>query len=162
MGREYGESRKSLPIETSEIRRWAAAIYWPEPPPRLFWDEEYAATTSHGGIVAPEEFNPFAWFTADGPVVPPSYEGTVRAGGSEEAFGVAPPATNFIMNGGVEYVHGTRMRPGDVITSHPTRLIEYRERETRLGLTLFSITESKWTNQNDETVRTTRATLIRY
>ena len=49
----------SYPIGANDIRRWAIAIYYPEVPPRLFWDEEYAATTRWGGIVAPEEFNPF-------------------------------------------------------------------------------------------------------
>ena len=44
----------------------ALAVYYPDVPPRLFWDEEYARSTRHGGIVAPEDFNPFAWFTADG------------------------------------------------------------------------------------------------
>ena len=29
----------SFPITTSDIRRWAIAIYFPEPPPPLFWDE---------------------------------------------------------------------------------------------------------------------------
>ncbi len=162
IGREYGTPRRSLPIETSDIRRWAAAIYWPEPPPRLFWDAAYAASTSHGGIVAPEEFNPFAWFTEDGPNVPSSFEGSVRAMGIEEAFDVEGPATNAIMNGGIELRHGVRMRPGDVITSGLTKLADYRERETRLGLMLFTMTETPWTNQNGEMVRISRSTLIRY
>ena len=51
----------SFPIAASDIRKWAMAVYYPAPPPRLFWDEEYAAATRFGGIVAPEEFNPFAW-----------------------------------------------------------------------------------------------------
>ena len=37
------------------------AVYWPDEPPRLYWDEEYARTTKWGGIIAPQEFNPFAW-----------------------------------------------------------------------------------------------------
>ena len=151
-----------MPIALSDIRRWAAAIYYPESPPRLFWDEEYAASTSHGGVVAPEEFNPFAWFTADGPVLPSSYEGAVRGMGPEEALGISGPETNFIQNGGLEMVHGARMRPGDVITSGLTTLREYRERETRLGLMLITTTETTWTNQRDEMVRVTRATGLRY
>ena len=51
----------SPPISESDIRKWAIAVYWPETPPRQFWDAEYARTTRWGGIVAPEEFNPFAW-----------------------------------------------------------------------------------------------------
>ncbi len=162
LGREYGSPRTSLPIETSDIRRWAAAIYWPEAPPRLFWDEKYAAKTVHGGIVAPEEFNPFAWYTAEGPNVPPNFEGQVRGAGPEQSLGIAEPPTSYIMNGGIEYEHGVRMRPGDVITSGLTRLAGYNERETRLGMTLFSVTETVWTNQDNEMVRITRGTLIRY
>ena len=45
------------------------------------------------------------------------------------------------------------MRPGDVITSGLTKLVEYRERQTRLGLMLITITETTWTNQKDEMVR---------
>ena len=162
VGREYGAVQRSLPIALSDIRRWAAAIYWPEAPPRLFWDESYAASTSHGGVVAPEEFNPFAWFTAEGPNLPPSYEGPVASIELEREFGVEPPATKFIMNGGIEYEHGVRMRPGDVIEWGPSKLVEYRERSTRLGLMLFTITENTWTNQKGERVRVTRSTGIRY
>ena len=162
IGSEYGVPRRSVPISLSDIRRWALAIYYPEVPPRLFWDEEYAASTRYGGVVAPEEFNPFAWFTADGPVIPPTFEGEVRGGDMEQAFGVKGPATSYIMNGGIEMAHGARMRPGDVISSGLTKLLEYRERETRLGLMLFTITETTWTNQDDEMVRITRGTGIRY
>src|SRR5262245_25672282 len=48
-------------IEVADIRKWAIAVHWPETPPRLFWDEPYAEKTRFGGIVAPENFNPFAW-----------------------------------------------------------------------------------------------------
>ena len=32
----------SPPVSESEIRRFAMAAYWPEVPPRRFWDAEYA------------------------------------------------------------------------------------------------------------------------
>ena len=146
----------------SVYRRWAAAIYWPEPPPRLFWDEEYAKTTKHGGIVAPEELNPFAYFTTDGPNVPSSFEGAVRGAGPEESLGATAPQTSFIMNGGTEVTYGVRMRAGDVITSGLTKLVEYKESTGRLGLTLFTVTETPWTNQEDQVVKTSRSILIRY
>ena len=50
----------SYPISDSDIRRWSIAAYWPETPPREFWDAEFAKTTTAGGIVAPPDFNPFA------------------------------------------------------------------------------------------------------
>ena len=46
-------SSTSFPVTDSDIRRWAIAVYYPEPAPRLFWDAVYAAGTVHGGIVAP-------------------------------------------------------------------------------------------------------------
>ena len=44
------------------------------------------------------------------------------------------------------------MRPGDRITA-VMRLAGYREREGRLGLMLFTSSESTWTNQDDEMVK---------
>jgi hypothetical protein len=162
VGREFGATRESVPISLSDIRRWALAIYYPESPPRLFWDEDYAASTPYGGVVAPEEFNPFAWITAAGPNLPSNFEGTIRGSGPEETLGISGPQTSFILNGGLEMVHGARMRPGDVITSGLTKLLEYRERQTRLGLMLITITETTWTNQGGEMVRITRGTGLRY
>src|SRR5436190_20156577 len=101
--------RTSMPISVSDIRKWAQAVYYPEAPPREYWDEEFAATTSSsGGIVAPEEFNPFAWMTAAGP---PSRESLGQgASTTERRLGVAPPATSNMLNDGisVEYA-GVRM-----------------------------------------------------
>ena len=151
----------SFPITDSDIRRWAIAVYYPEPAPRLFWDAEYAAGTSHGGIVAPEDFNPFAWLTqteAEEGVVTRAAGGFVSA---EEVLGVEKAAPTSLINGGTEVEYGVRMRPGDVITSSTT-LGEYKEREGRLGLMLFSTNIDTWTNQRGETVKTSRGTLIRY
>ena len=151
----------SFPITDSDIRRWAIAVYYPEAAPRLFWDAEYAAGTSHGGIVAPEDFNPFAWLTrteAEAGVVTRAAGGFV---GPEEVLGVAKPETTSLINGGTEVEYGVRMRPGDVITS-VTTLAGYSEREGRLGLMLFTTSEDTWTNQRGETVKTSRNTLIRY
>src|SRR5712691_12950122 len=65
VGVEYG-GLKSFPIDRADIRKWALAVYYPEKAPRLFWDEEYAKSTPYGGIVAPEDFNPFGWMTPPG------------------------------------------------------------------------------------------------
>ena len=154
-------SATSFPITDSDIRRWAIAVYYPDPAPRLFWDAGYAAGTAHGGIVAPEDFNPFAWLTqteADAGVVARAAGGFV---GPEETLGLPAPATTAIINGGTEVEYGVRMRPGDVISSSTT-LAEYKEREGRLGLMLFTTSLDTWTNQRSETVKTSRNTLIRY
>lgn len=162
IGREFGRAQTSVPISVSDIRKWAMAVYYPEVPPKLFWDEEYAAGSRFGGIVAPEEFNPFAWFTSDGPRIAPTFTGPIRDSGPEGAFGVAAPETNFILNGGSSVIYGVRMRPGDVITSGPTKLVDYKESQGRIGQMLFTVTETTWTNQKGEMVKVTRGTGIRY
>jgi hypothetical protein len=159
VGRQIGR-RVSFPVSESDIRRWALAVYWPEEPPPLFWDAEYAKNTRHGGIVAPEEFNPFAWMVADKeePDVQMETNDTNR---TEILLGVPGPGLKFQLNGGMEVEYGVPMRPDDVITS-VSRLAEYREREGRLGLMLFTVTEDVWSNQDDDEVKRTRSTLIRY
>jgi hypothetical protein len=157
IGGELGRT-VSFPITDSDIRRWAVAIYYPEDPPRLFWDAEYAAGTRYGSLVAPEEFNPFAWMAAGGPK--PTAVGH-DPNMTEMTLGVEGPGLKFQLNGGAEVEYGVRMRPGDVITS-VRRLVGYSEREGRLGLMLFTVFEDVWTNQDDAAVKTTKSTLIRY
>lgn len=158
-GTELG-TQTSLPIGANDIRRWAIAVYYPATPPRHYWDDEYAATTRFGGLVAPEEFNPFAWITAGGLRDRPV--GERGPGGVEARLGVEGPATRNVLNGGVEVAYGdVRMRPGDVITS-VTRHGGYSERTGRLGLMLFMRQDTEWTNQRREWVKTSTHTLIRY
>ena len=142
----WGESRVSPPISESDIRKWAIASYWPETPPRLFWDADYAASTTWGGLIAPQDFNPFAW-PIDRPPIQSMADRSSRG--------------NRGMNGGQVETFGVPMRPGDVITAR-SRLKEWNERTTRLGLTLFSFTELEWRNQRDELVKTRISTGIRF
>ena len=143
------EGQTSFPVSESDIRKWAIASYWPEEPPPLYWDEEYAKTTRWGGIIAPQDFNPFAW-----PVKrPPQRAGPARTGPG----GVALTG----MNGGQVDTYGVPQRPGDVVRSR-SRIKGWTERPTRLGLTLFVETEIEWRNQNDDLVRRRISTGIRY
>ena len=158
IGRELGRMT-SYPITDSDIRRWAIAVYYPEEPPRLFWDADYAAGTIYGGIVAPYDFNPFAWMAVEPRARPRG--GRINPDRIENALGIDGPGLTKMLNGGIEVEYGVRMRPGDVITS-VRRLAEYREREGRLGQMLFTVSEDVWTNQNGEVVKTTRQTGIGY
>ncbi|MFE3058773.1 MaoC family dehydratase N-terminal domain-containing protein [Nocardia sp. NPDC059239] len=150
----------SFPISSSDIRRWALAVYYPEPPPREFWDAEYASRTRHGGIVAPHEFNPFAWMTAE----PLGQRRVAHADAihrTEALLGVEPPPLTQGLNGALEVEYHARMRPGDVITNE-TKLVSYDERTGRLGRMLFSRVGSTWTNQEGRLVKSSYFTLIRY
>lgn len=153
------DARVSFPITDSDIRRWAIAVHFPEEPPLLYWDAAHAAQTSHRRIIAPYDFNPFAWMAA----VPRgrSRGGPFNTDRIENALGIDGPGLKNMLNGGIEVEYRTRMRPGDVITS-TTRLAEYSEREGRLGLMLFTFSEDTWTNQRSEVVKVQRGTLIRY
>jgi hypothetical protein len=156
------ETVVSYPVSASDIRKWATAVYYPDPPPAQYCDEEYAATTRHGGIVAPDEFNPFAWGARSRELAVPREgldDGPTKP---EERAGVSPPATSHTLNGGLEYEFSdVPVRPGDVITS-TSAIVEYKEREGRLGLMLFTTIETRYVNQRDELVRAQRMTLIRY
>jgi hypothetical protein len=157
------ETAVSYPVSASDIRRWAIAVYHPETPPRVHWDEDDAATIASGGVVAPEEFNPFAWGARTRKLAAAPPQDSAEGVGSPEArHGVAPPLYQHLLNGGLEHEYsGVPIRPGDVITS-TSAIVDYREREGRLGLMLFTTIENSFVNQDGELVSTQRLTLIRY
>ena len=80
---------------------------------------------------------------------------------TELLIGIPGPGLKYQLNGGMEVEYGARVRPGDVITD-VTRLVGYSERAGRLGLMLFTVRESSWTNQFGQLVKITRSTVIRY
>src|SRR5208282_2128132 len=117
------DRRVSYPIAASDIRRWAVAVYYPEPPPRRYW----AAPSGSGDpsvLTAPEDFNPFAWLIADPPGPPPVLRDP------EEVLGVPGPEAKVRLRGGMTVEYGAAMRAGDVITS-VRRLAGYDERAGR-------------------------------
>jgi hypothetical protein len=138
----------SPPISENDIRKWAIAVYWPETPPRRYWDVAYAQTTRWGDIIAPEEFNPFAW--------PIERREATRLGGP---MGKEPGQRG--MNGGSEARYVTPMRPGDVIRSS-TKLVDVYEKTGRLGVMMFLVNETTWTNQNGEVIKVDSKVSIRY
>lgn len=146
----WGSERVSPPISESDIRKWAIAVYWPETPPAIFWDADYATGTRWGSIIAPPDFNPFAW-----PVTMP------REKKADEKPKDKPKRRLRGMNGGQVETYGVPMRPGDVITMR-NRLRDWEERDTRLGLTLFSYSEMEWHNQDGELVKRRVSTAILY
>ena len=147
--------RTSHPVTDSDIRRWALAVYWPgEPPPRY--------QGSGPGLVAPEEFNPFAWSVAATSTHPDGADGDqLDPDRTELQIGVPGPGLRFMLNGGMEAEYGVPIRAGDVLTS-VNRLASYTEREGRLGLMLFTTLEDSWTNADGDLVKRARTTLIRY
>jgi len=146
----WGQDVVSYPVSLSDIRRWCIAVYWPETPPRMFWDEEHARSTAWGGIVAPEDFNPFGWPIQTAPVEHPGAQPGTNPGKGEN-----------VLNGGQVDTFFTRIRPGDVITER-SRVADWEERTGRLGLTLFLRHEFEWHNQRAELVKRRIATFVWY
>src|ERR1700761_6056072 len=103
VGRELSR-RVAFPVSESDIRRWAIAVYFPAEPPRLFWDADYAKGTRHGGIVAPEDFNPFAWMVAEKGAPLDDADGSPDR--VEQGLGIDGPGLANQLNGGLEVVYG--------------------------------------------------------
>ena len=142
----WGETSYSPGVSASDIRKWAIATYWPQQPPSIYWDEAYAAGSRWGGIIAPRDFNPFAW-----PIRPPP---VALLHGPEGA-------TLTSLNGGQVETYGVPQRPGDVIAERG-RIHDFKERQGRFGLMLYVDVETEWTNQAGAFVRRRISTYVRY
>jgi hypothetical protein len=157
----------SYPIAVSDIRRWAIAVYYPEIPPRLYWDEDYAANTRWGGIVAPQEFNPFgaAWMPKDPP--PRTTAATAagssgRSGDFESVLGVRPPPYRAVLQSQVVATYSdVRMRPGDVIRSESS-ISKYSERQGKMGLQLYTTVSDNLFNQDGAWIKQLDTIYMRY
>ncbi|MDT7795202.1 MAG: hypothetical protein QOD59_4643 [Mycobacterium sp.] len=138
---------ESLPVDANDIRRWAQAIWYPEPPPADQFDVTVAAEGPWGGLVAPRDFNPYAWHPDFHPEAYPWMRG----------MGTEPGHRG--LNGGQRTWYGAPIRPGDVIASQVT-LIDTYEKEGRIGTMLFLVDQARWTNQRGELVRVSERTTI--
>ncbi|GGL15065.1 FAS1-like dehydratase domain-containing protein [Nocardia jinanensis] len=148
VGREL-DRRVSYPVAASDIRRWAVAVYYPELPPRPFWDAPDAI------LVAPEDFNPFAWLVAQ----PPGRPLVLRD--PEEVLGIQGPQVDTRLRGGMTVEYGAPIHSGDVISSVRS-LGGYDERDGRRGPMLFTTIADIWTNQRGEFVKNFQFTFIRF
>jgi hypothetical protein len=160
VGRPYGRMT-SYPVSASDIRKWARAVHHPRRAPARYTDP----AAENGSLIAPLDFNPFAWgaaaTAADEARIPldPAYR---NSGAMEHHLGIAPPDLRRALNGGVAVTYGaTRMKPGDVITAESV-IAGYSEKEGRLGHMLLTDIATTWTNRDGTSIKTHRMTLIRY
>lgn len=161
VGREIARS-VSYPVGENDIRRWAIATYWPDPPPIKYID----APADGSPMIAPEDFNAHssAWVSASTQMSPDAIEKpelTINPDRTENQVGIEGPGLKNMLNGGMSVEYGVPIKAGDVITSVRT-LGEYSEREGRNGLMLFSTTVDTWTNQDGQFVKRQTMSLIRY
>jgi len=143
VGQPMGGGQLREPITVTDIRRWVQGMQYPN---RLHYDDEYAAKTRFGGIVAPQSF----MVCCD-----------IGHGSMPSVFGKIP-GTHMIFGGDEWWFYGPRVVPGDQITVD-RRHLDYRVRETKFaGPTVFGRGDSTHVNQNGERVSTQRSTSVRY
>jgi hypothetical protein len=137
-----GEQLKE-PVSVTDIRRWVQGMSYPN---RLHFEEDFAAESAFGKIIAPQSF---AVCTIYGHGSLPSLQG--RIAGSHMLFG-----------GDEWWFFGPRIEPGDKITA--TRMaFDYKTADTRFaGPTVIQRGDTNYFNQRGEPVAIQRSTAIRF
>lgn len=143
LGASMGGGQLREPITVTDIRRWVQGMQYPN---RLHYDDEYAATTPFGRIVAPQSF----MVNCD-----------IGHGSMPSVFGKLP-GTHMIFGGDEWWFYGPRVFPGDQITVE-RRHLDYKVSDTKFaGPTVFGRGDSTHVNQRGEKVSTQRSTSVRY
>jgi len=143
LGKPMQPARIREPLSNTDIRRWAQAMHYPN---RLHYDNDFAAESRFGRIVAPISF-PVA--TDDGHGSAPSCIGLI-------------PNSHMIFGGDEWWFHGPKIVAGDLI--HNERVpLDYVIKETKFaGPTCFQRGDNFYYNDKGDKIATQRSTSIRY
>jgi acyl dehydratase len=143
VGRPVGGGQLKEPIRTIDIRRWAQGMQNPNP---LHYDEDYAAESVFGRIVAPQSFT----VCCDvGHGATPSIQGTI-------------PGSHMLFGGDEWWFYGPRIFPGDRIRMERLAY-DYRVTDTSFaGPTMFQRGDTTYINDRGELIARQRSTSIRY
>jgi len=143
LGKPMQPARLKEPLANNDIRRWVQAMHYPN---RLHYEDEFAAESRFGGIVAPQSF-PVA--TDDGHGTAPSCIGRI-------------PQSHMIFGGDEWWFHGPRIVAGDLI--HNERIpFDYVVKQTKFsGPTCFQRGDNHYYNDKGDKIATQRSTSIRY
>ena len=143
VGTSMGGGQLRDPISTTDIRRWTQGMQYPN---RLHYDDEYAAASKFGRIVAPQSF----MVNCD-----------IGHGSMPSVFGKIP-GTHMIFGGDEWWFYGPRVFADDQITVERKHL-DYKVADTKFsGPTVFGRGDSTHVNQRGERVSTQRSTSVRY
>ena len=143
LGRALGGGQLKEPATVTDVRRWVQGMQYPNP---LHYDEDYAATTSFGRIVAPQSF---AVCCDTGHGATPAIVGAI-------------PGTHMIFGGDEWWFYGPRIFPGDHLRQE-RRFVDYKIADTKFaGPTMFSRGDTVHRNQRGELVAKQRSTAVRY
>ncbi len=138
---EPGELKE--PVALNDIRRWVQAMHYPNP---LHYDEQWAAESRFGTIVAPQSFT-VATDTSHG--CSPAQVGKI-------------PNSHLIFGGDDWWFFGPRIYPGDHLVCHRMPY-DYKVTQTGFaGPTCFQRGDTIYINQKGERIALQRSTAIRY
>jgi acyl dehydratase len=130
-------------VVVGDIRRWVQAMHYPNP---LHYDDDWAAGSRFGRIVAPQSFT-VATDTSHG--CSPAQVGRI-------------PNSHLIFGGDEWWFFGPRIEPGDHLVCHRMPY-DYKVTETKFaGPTCFQRGDTLYINQKGERVALQRSTAIRY
>lgn len=132
-------------VDNTGCRQFARAVGYTNP---IFYDETYASTKGHRGILAPPGF-------LGHPITIPSQQPRAPGG-----FGLDIPFKR-VLNGGTDVEYFDDVCAGDTLTA-TSKLADLNEREGRMGPMLILSTETTYKNQAGQTVAVARGTTIRY
>ena len=136
------------PVGAVAIKKYAIAVDDRNP---LYLDEEYAANSTYGGIVAPYTF---IFENVHDFYAPVGKDGIVR--GHVELF---PPPFDSIIRGGNEYEFFQRVRPSDIISF--TRTVKSISlRKGKKAPLIVWVNEYSYKNQREETLAINRETFL--
>jgi len=143
LGKPMQPGRLKEPLSNNDIRRWVQAMHYPN---RLHYEDEFAAASRFGGIIAPHSF---AVATDDGHGTAPSCMGRI-------------PKSHLLFGGDEWWFHGPRIRAGDLV--HNERIpFDYTVKQTKFaGPTCFQRGDNHYYTDKGDKVATQRSTAIRY
>jgi hypothetical protein len=150
------------PVEASEIRRFHHATM---DPALRYVDEEWAAASRYGGLVAPPAYPTVSIRRMPGAADPlddmgrPDFDGLQR----ELRPGLPPVEVSLprLLNGGYEYEFFRYARPGERILCTSTYQDIY-QRESKNGPMVFILIEDLYTTQSGERLlRMVNTTILR-
>jgi N-terminal half of MaoC dehydratase len=143
VGMPVGGGQLKEPVSLTDIRRWVQGMQYPNP---LHYEDEYAARSCFGRIVAPQSFT----ICCDvGHGAGPAIVGSI-------------PGTHMIFGGDEWWFSGARIYAGDLLYMR-RRFVDYKVSDTKFaGPTMFSRGETVYINQRGDQVARQWSTAVRY
>ena len=143
VGKALPTVQLSDPVAVGDIRRWVQGMQYANP---IHYDEEQAARSAFGRIVAPQSF----MVCCDvGHGATPAIVGNI-------------PGTHMIFGGDEWWFFGPRVFPGDHLRMRRW-FVDYKVADTKFaGPTMFSRGDTLYRNQRGEPVAKQRSTAVRY